>query len=80
MTNRIDRVEAMGYVVRLRDPNDRRGVIVQLTPAGCKMADQAIEVHFTELKTLLSGLPSADRRALTKLLSGWLAMLEEAPI
>ena len=77
MTNRIDRVEAMGLVVRLRDPNDRRGVIVQLTPEGHKLADKAFEVHVTELKTLLKGLPATDRKALAKLLSGWLSELEE---
>ena len=77
MTNRIDRVEAMGLVVRLRDPNDRRGVIVQLTPEGRKLADKAFEVHVTELKTLLKGLPATDRKALAKLLSGWLSELEE---
>lgn len=76
MTNRIDRVEAMALVVRLRDPNDRRGVIVQLTPEGVKLADHAFEVHVSELRKLLKGLPSSDRRALTKLLSGWLSELE----
>ena len=77
MTNRIDRVEAMGLVERLRDPNDRRGVIVQLTPKGVKLADRAFEVHVSGLRTLLNGLSSGDRRALTKLLSSWLSELEE---
>ena len=31
----------------------------------------------TELKTLLKGLPATDRKALAKLLSGWLSELEE---
>jgi DNA-binding MarR family transcriptional regulator len=77
MTNRIDRVEAMGLVVRLRDPSDRRGVIVQLTPAGRKLADRAFTTHVAELKTLLEGLPAADRKVLTKLLSGLLCELEQ---
>ena len=42
MTNRIDRVEALGLVKRLPDPNDRRGTIVRLTPKGVALADRAI--------------------------------------
>src|SRR5215212_8376542 len=36
MTNRIDRLEARGYVRRRPDPDDRRGVLVELTPDGRK--------------------------------------------
>ena len=78
MTNRIDRVEALGLVVRLRDPNDRRGVIVQLTTEGRKLADKAIEVHTTELKALLRGIRASDRAVLKKLLGGWLSELEQS--
>lgn len=76
MTNRIDRVEAMGLVVRLRDPNDRRGVIVQLTPQGLNLADLAIEVHLGQWKELLSGLSEPQHASLTKLLAILLADLE----
>src|SRR5262249_24649192 len=34
MTNRIDRLERNGWVVRHPDPEDRRGIFVQLTDAG----------------------------------------------
>lgn len=34
MTNRIDRLAKKGLVERLPDPNDRRGVLVRLTPRG----------------------------------------------
>ena len=32
MTNRVDRLAARGFVERYPDPDDRRGVIVRLTP------------------------------------------------
>jgi len=34
VTALIDRMERAGYFLRLRDPDDRRKVLVQLTPAG----------------------------------------------
>ncbi len=34
MTNRLDRLEKAGLVKRLPDPDDRRGVLVELTEAG----------------------------------------------
>jgi DNA-binding MarR family transcriptional regulator len=36
MTNRLDRLEKAGLVKRLADPDDRRGVLVELTKAGQK--------------------------------------------
>lgn len=69
MTNRIDRVEEMGLVLRMRDPHDGRGVIVQLTPQGLELADLAIELHMAGWKELLAGLPEAKRATLTRLLA-----------
>lgn len=34
MTNRLDRLEKAGLVKRLPDPDDRRGVLIELTDAG----------------------------------------------
>lgn len=34
MTSRLDRLEKAGLVKRLPDPNDRRGVLIELTKAG----------------------------------------------
>ena len=36
MTNRLDRLEKAGLVKRLPDPDDRRGVLVELTKSGEK--------------------------------------------
>ena len=34
MTNRLDRLEKAGLVKRVPDPDDRRGVLVELTEGG----------------------------------------------
>src|SRR5215471_8967371 len=42
MTNRIDRMAKGGLVRRLPDPQDKRGVLVQLTERGRAVADAAL--------------------------------------
>lgn len=69
ITNRIDRVEALGLVKRLPDPEDRRGTIVRLTSKGRRLADKAIEVHFRRLADCLSPMTPADQTQLATLLA-----------
>ncbi|WP_300677866.1 MarR family transcriptional regulator [Nocardioides sp.] len=45
MTNRVDRLAARGFVERYPDPEDRRGVLVRLTPEG----KSAVDAAFTRL-------------------------------
>lgn len=77
VTNRIDRVEKMGLVVRVPDPEDRRSIIVRLTPAGQKLADQAIEAQFEVMVAALGRLSKREREDLTRLLAKALLSLEE---
>ncbi len=50
MTNRIDRLEKMGLVRRLPDPDDRRGVLIELTKQGKSLAEKAVAARFDEAK------------------------------
>ena len=68
MTNRIDRLEAAGYVRREAEPTDRRGVRVLLTDAGRELADRAVELRFAAAESAVSGLSKEDRAALEDLL------------
>lgn len=79
MTNRIDRVEALGLVERRPDTADRRGVIVRLTPAGRALADKAIAVHFAKTAAVLGALNPREREQLDQLLAKLLHSLENAP-
>lgn len=76
VTNRIDRVEAMGLVRRRPDSKDRRGVIVCLTPAGRTLADRAIKHHFESLARTLSGFSVTERNDLARLLAKLLMAME----
>lgn len=77
ITNRIDRVEKMGLVERRPDSNDRRSSAVRLTPAGLKLANEAIALHFAGVDERLDVLSTTERRQLAGLLSKLLGAMEE---
>lgn len=64
MTNRLDRLESAGYLERAHDPDNRRSVLVTLTPAGRELADKAMDAHATNELQLLASLGTAERRRL----------------
>jgi len=78
ITSRLDRLERRGYVKRTRHPNDRRGVLVELTEAGRKVLEEAVGADITSERDLVAGLSVAERRTLTALLKKLLANLEPA--
>ena len=44
LTPLLKRLEGMGHVVRRRDPDDERRVLVELTPSGAGLQDEVAEV------------------------------------
>jgi DNA-binding MarR family transcriptional regulator len=68
MTNRVDRLAARGYVERYPDPDDRRGVLVRLTPEGKRAVDGAFEALVVAERDLLGDLSDRDRTRLATLL------------
>ena len=65
MTNRIDRLEDRGLVEREPDPDDRRGVLVELTEAGRALVDKAIEARLGVANAQLANLTGRERRAIS---------------
>jgi DNA-binding MarR family transcriptional regulator len=76
ITSRLDRLERRGYVKRRRDPDDRRGVLVELTDAGREVLDQALSANTGGEKELLSNLTTQEQKELAGLLKKLLAGLE----
>ena len=75
MTNRVDRLTGRGFVVRSPDPNDRRGVLVGLTPAGRRAVDAAFEGLIERERELLTELDRAESTELAVLLKKLMAPL-----
>ena len=59
VTSRIDRLERRGLVRRLADPNDRRGVMIELTEAGLEIVDAAVAANSVSDRQLLDRLDPA---------------------
>ncbi|GAA1837203.1 hypothetical protein GCM10009750_22810 [Agromyces salentinus] len=68
MTNRIDRLVERGLVTRQTDPNDGRGILVEMSQAGLTRVDAAITRLVDAEAELLSGLPAAEQKRLAGLL------------
>jgi DNA-binding MarR family transcriptional regulator len=73
MTNRVDRLASRGFVERLPDPHDRRGVLVRLTVEGKSTVDGAFGALLGAEAALLEGLAPRDRATLARLLRTLLA-------
>jgi hypothetical protein len=68
MTNRLDRLEAMGLVERQPDLTDRRGRLVALTDRGRELVDTAVTDHLENEERLLGALDAGEREQLAGLL------------
>ena len=75
VTSRIDRLERRGYVRRLDDPDDRRGVIIELTDEGREVVDAAVAATASD-RQLLERLDPQEVEQLEGLLRKVLALLE----
>ena len=76
MTNRLDKLERSSLVSRSRSAEDRRGVLLELTPAGRERLDAYITRGADRERQLLDGLNAADKRQLNVLLQKLLDSLE----
>jgi DNA-binding MarR family transcriptional regulator len=78
ITSRIDRLARRGFVRRLPDPDDRRGVIIELTDHGLEIVDAAVAALSASDRELLGRMEPAELVQLEGLLRKFLAGLEIA--
>jgi DNA-binding MarR family transcriptional regulator len=59
MTQILDRLEQLGFVQRVTDPNDRRKVLAELTDEGLETAQRASASYARERRRILKSLSTA---------------------
>lgn len=78
MTNRIDRLEEAGLVVRTPDPYDRRAILVGLTPRGHQLINTAVRAHLANYERILVPLSRSERAVVIRLLAKLIMPIEAA--
>jgi DNA-binding MarR family transcriptional regulator len=76
MTNRLDRMEESGLIRRLPDPEDRRGIQVELTEQGLATWQRAAHVQGEREALIAAALDQAEKEALNDLLRRLMLELE----
>lgn len=79
VTGLIDRMERIGWVKRVPDPEDRRISRVVLTPAGRSLAGKLIPQHSSDIEELFSSLKEREILQLRDLLDRLIAGVEQRP-
>ena len=80
MTNRLDRLESAGLIAREPDPDDRRALIVRLTPEGQRRIDEAVNAAAHNEFAVVSVLTPAEQRRLNSLLRKLMLSFEVKPM
>jgi len=78
ITSRLDRLEKLGLIDRRPSPDDRRSLLVVLTPAGKRVVDEAVTAHVANETRLLAALTPAERKGLDLALRSLLRSLDPA--
>jgi DNA-binding MarR family transcriptional regulator len=68
MTNRLDRLEEAGFIRRLPDPDDRRGVLVELSAKGRKVYNDAVGAQARKEALVAAALGDEEKEQLNALL------------
>jgi DNA-binding MarR family transcriptional regulator len=79
VTGLVDALQRDGLVEPLPHPNDRRAVLVRLTPVGERVSGELLAGQRAALAELLAELPEADQRNLLQALESLRAVLARHP-
>ncbi|MBA4186449.1 MAG: MarR family transcriptional regulator [Planctomycetaceae bacterium] len=76
MTARLDKLEAAALIARGSDADDRRKVVIELTPKGKRVIDAATATRFEEAKASQPKLSPEELETLEGLLRKWLVRVQ----
>ena len=68
MTNRLDRLEKSGLILREANPEDRRSMLVALSDKGLDLINQMVQLHVENEAKALKALSNKEQQTLEKLL------------
>jgi DNA-binding MarR family transcriptional regulator len=77
MTNRLERLAALGYIDRIPDPEDGRSMLVALTKKGKRLIERVVGPHYENERRLLSALDEDEQLQLAHLLRRLLIEFED---
>jgi len=78
MTSRLDRMESAGLVQRLPDPDDRRGVKIEITDKGSQLWRDAVGVQAAKEQMVAAALTPTEKERLSELLRRLVLSFEAA--
>jgi DNA-binding MarR family transcriptional regulator len=76
MTHRLYRLERAGLITRVPDPEDGRGMLVELTRQGVELVDEVAPAHLGNERSLLAALSAEEQTQLAGLLRKMLVDFE----
>jgi DNA-binding MarR family transcriptional regulator len=76
MTGLLDNLEKSGLIAREPDRNDRRALVIKITPAGIALAERVMPIHMRNIYSLLRDLTQSDHTALRECMAKILTGLE----
>ena len=77
MTHRINQLEKVGLVERVKNPADGRGFLISLSQRGFDLIDEAVAAHVETQAQLVSGLTKEQQVQLDDLLKQFLMEFEQ---
>ena len=77
ITKYLDRLEERGLIARERDPDDRRSVLVSITPHGEDVVGQAVQQQAKKESDFLDALKPEEQRRLNTFLRSLILEIED---
>lgn len=72
MTNRVDRLVGRDLIDRETNPQNRRQLLISLTPQGRQLVDEVVAHHVENQRTMLQALNEREQETLARLLRKFL--------
>ncbi len=78
MTQFIDAIEKDGFVKRVEDPKDRRGMLVELTPVGEQKLATVLPIHIARMEHYTRVLNSEERNQMISIMTKMVSTFSNA--